>query len=65
MTCIFQSNSHIDMTGIKMDPVSDRIEDFSESGQKFLKWVELYVGPVVMYTGITLANKIKLVIPGK
>jgi hypothetical protein len=30
------------MTGIKMDPVSDRIEDFSESGQKFLKWVEFY-----------------------
>lgn len=52
------------MTGIKMDPVSDRIEDFSESGQKFLKWVEIYVGPVVMYTGISLANKIKLVIPG-
>lgn len=53
------------MNGIKMDPVSERIEEFTETGDKFLKWVEIYVGQVAMYTSISLANKIKLVIPGK
>ena len=53
------------MTGIKMDPVSERIEDFTTTGENFLKWVEVYVGTVAMYTGITLANKIKMVIPGE
>ncbi|XP_071157150.1 transforming growth factor beta receptor type 3-like isoform X3 [Mytilus edulis] len=57
------SNSKIDISGIKMDPVSERIEDFTETGEKFLKWVEKYVGQVAMYTAIHSANKIKMVIP--
>ena len=51
------------MSEIRMDTVGIRTEDITVTKQALIQWVSSFIGDVGMYAHISLANKIKLMLP--
>ena len=60
---LFQANSFVDMSGIRMQTVSVRSEELSFSGLMLLRWVEYFLGPVSLYMAMNDTSHIDITLP--
>lgn len=60
---LFQANSFVDMSGIRMQTVSVRSEELPETGMMLLRWVEYFLGPISMYMAMNDTSHIHISLP--
>ncbi|XP_060081983.1 transforming growth factor beta receptor type 3-like [Ylistrum balloti] len=57
------SNAEVSMLGIKVDNAGTRLETITYKREGLIQWVNYHNGPVSLYAGISLANKVTIVLP--
>ncbi|XP_033731749.1 transforming growth factor beta receptor type 3-like [Pecten maximus] len=57
------SNAEVSMLGIKVDNAGTRLETITYKREGLIQWVNYHNGPVSLYAGISLANKVTITLP--
>ncbi|XP_069120678.1 transforming growth factor beta receptor type 3-like [Argopecten irradians] len=60
---IVSNAAEVSMLGIKVDNAGTRLETITYKREGLIQWVNYHNGPVSLYAGISLANKITITLP--